>query len=688
MLSDTSVVTRFYLNLLTTISILCFSCNIQGSKLPTDNNFIDLSLEELMTIKVIKVTSFSRHSQKLTEVPSAIFVITQEDIRRSGVTSIPEALRMAPGVGVQRIGTDKWAISIRGFNGRFANKLQVLMDGRSVYNPLFAGVQWDLQDTLVEDIDRIEVIRGPAASVWGANAVNGVINIITRKAADTQGGIIIGGGGSFEHGFMKARYGGKISNNSHYRVYAKGFTRDNMQSVSGEKINDAWHQGRGGFRLDHAHGNDQFTLQGDIFYNAIGDTLNKALLSSHVQDLSSARGHNTGGNIRFRWDRNISDQSSFMLQTYYDRTDYELLTATRFRSESFDIDFQHRFTLFDRHNLTWGANYRLYHNKFFDTELISMVPRQRSNNLFSGFVRDEIALIPERLKMMLGVRLDHNDFSGLEIQPDIRLTWTPDSKNTVWMSIARAVRTPSRAENDILLNTRLMEQSQAKLLSDSDLHMLPYILGSRNLKSEKLLAYELGYRYQFSSNASLDIATFFNDYDQLRDLAAGEIWLHLNPSPHQMLPVTLNNQASGTTYGIEVSASWKPNKRLRFQGNYSFLKMHIDSNPLFKLIDPTTGGADKANPQHQFSFRSNYDVTDKLQLNLWLRYTSGIPLYNIPGYVTMDSKLVYRPVKNIDLFIVGQNLFSKNHQETLSDFIFSQPAYIPRGVYGGIRWQF
>lgn len=659
---------------------------ISANKQIDGDRFVDLSLEELMTIKVINVTSFSRHSQKLTEVPSAIFVITQDDIRRSGVTSIPEALRMAPGVEVARIGTDKWAVSVRGFNGRFANKLQVLMDGRSVYNPLFAGVQWDLQDTLIEDIERIEVIRGPAASVWGANAVNGVINIITRKASDTQGGLITGGGGSFEHGFMGARYGGKIGEDTHYRMYAKGFTRDNMQSISGEKINDAWHQGRGGFRLDHTRGIDQITLQGDVFYNSIGDTLDKSLLSAHLKNLSSARGYNTGGNIRFRWDRNISDRSSIVLQSYYDRTDYDLVTATRFRAESFDIDFQHRFPLFERHDITWGGNYRLYHNKFYDTELISLFPRQRNNDLISGFVRDEITLIPDRLRLMLGVRLDHNDFTGLEVQPDMRLTWMPDEKNTVWMSIARAVRIPSRAENDILLNTRIMNQTHA--LSHSDLPIMPYIQGSPGLKSEKLLAYELGYRHQLSSNASLDVATFFNDYSQLRDMLAGDIWLHTKPSPHQMLPVSFNNQASGTTYGIEVSADWKPNERLRFQGNYSFLKMHINSNPLFNVIDPTSGGADKANPQHQFSFRTNYDVTEKLQLNLWLRYTSNLPLYNIPGYVTMDSKLVYRPVRNIDFFVVGQNLFSQNHQETISDFVFSQPAYIPRGVYGGVQWRF
>ena len=229
-----------------------------------DNQFLSLSIEELMNVKV---TTASRHPQKLNQVAAAVFVITQEDIRRSGATSIPDALRMAPGVQVDRIGTDKWAISIRGFNGVFSNKLQVLMDGRSVYTPLFSGVMWEQQDTLMEDIDRIEVIRGPAASVWGANAVNGVINIITKKAADTQGSLVTAGGGSFEHGFMAGRYGGKINEETPFRVYAKGFSRDHTQSVAGPNANDEWHSARGGFRIDHSRGIDQFTLQGDAFYN-------------------------------------------------------------------------------------------------------------------------------------------------------------------------------------------------------------------------------------------------------------------------------------------------------------------------------------------------------------------------------------------------------------------------------------
>ncbi|MBY0483605.1 MAG: TonB-dependent receptor [Nitrosomonas sp.] len=652
-----------------------------GSK-SIDNQFIDLSIEELMNIKV---TTASRRSQKLSEVPSAIFVITQDDIRRSGATSIPEALRMAPGVEVARIGTDKWAVSIRGFNSRFSNKLQVMIDGRSIYNPLFSGVQWELEDTLMEDIERIEVIRGPNAAVWGANAVNGVINIITKKAADTQGTLLSAGGGSFEQGFVGARYGGKINNETPFRVYAKGFTRDHMNTTSGKSANDDWHNARGGFRLDHSRGIDQFTWQGDIFYNSIGNAAGQPL-SPVITLPGTSRGHSEGGNIRFRWDRTYSEKSAIMLQTYYDRVDYRLLPVTIYKTESFDIDFQHRFPLFEKHDLTWGLNYRLYHNKVSDAELISFNPRQQTNQLASAFIRDEITLIPEHLRLNLGTRLDHNDFSGLEIQPNARLMWTPDTQNSVWVAVSRAVRTPSRSENDMLLNVRTVNAIPGT--SILPLPILAQAMGSSNFTSEKMLAYELGYRHQFSPHASVDMATFYNDYSQLRSFSPGFPLFQPGLPPHFTLPIGFNNNASGQTYGAEISADWKPHEKWRLQGNYSYLHMRTQTNAAIAQPDPGSGAADRVNPQHQVSLRSNYDFSDRIQFNLWLRYVSKVDLYHIPGYVTLDTKFVYRPKKNIELFLVGQNLLSQNHREFVTDFIPSLPTHIPRGVYAGAEWRF
>jgi iron complex outermembrane receptor protein len=653
---------------------------------PADNQFLNLSIEELMNVKV---TTVSRTPQKLTQVASAIFVITQDDIRRSGATSIPDALRMAPGVQVERVGTDKWAVSIRGFNGVYANKLQVLMDGRSVYSPIFSGVLWEQQDTLMEDIERIEVIRGPAATSWGSNAVNGAINIITKKAADTQGTLFTAGGGSFEHGFAGARYGGKINDETPFRVYAKGFTRGQTQALTGEHMNDQWHSARGGFRIDHQRGIDQFTLQGDVFSNFDGSTLDQNARYLSASPDSQMRGHNEGGNIRFRWDRTFSEQSSFMLQAYYDRHRSQLLPIGKFDAESFDVDMQYRFPLSDRHQLTWGANYRLYHNKVFDSPLLTFFPRAQTNHLIGTFIRDDITLIPERLMFTIGSRFEHNDFTGMEIQPNARLMWTPNPENSVWMSVSRAVRTPSRAENDSRIDiTPFIPTVPGSVLSSLPFPISSTLFGSSHYNSEKLIAYEMGYRHQFSPQASIDIAGFANDYSQLRDVSFGAFSLSSGLPLRLLQPVFINNQGSALTYGVETSIDLKPLENWRFQASYSFLNIDFSSNNLLKDTNPTTGGSEKTNPQHQLSVRSNYDFSEKLQLNLWLRYTSEIAFYQIPSYVTMDAKLAYKPIKNTEFFIVGQNLFSQHHRELTSDFIPLAPAVIPRGVFAGVQWRF
>jgi len=667
------------------IILIFFLNTVDASGLPGDSidntdEFLDLNLEELMNIEV---TTASKRPQKLTQVASAAFVITQEDIRRSGVTSIPEALRMAPGVNVARIGTDKWAISIRGFNGRLANKLQILMDGRSVYTPIFSGVLWQQQDTLLEDIERIEVVRGPNATTWGVNAVNGVINIITKKAADTQGILLTAGGGSFEHGFLGARYGGKVSENTPFRIYAKGFKRNNTSTVSGKNAQDTWHQVRAGFRLDHTRGIDEFTIQGDIFYNSIGDRIDKPVVTVPFTQTEFANGKDTGGNIRLRWDRSISEQSSIMLQVYYDRNRFQLSPIVDFDAESFDIDFQHRFSPLEHHNLTWGINYRLYNNHVFDANLIRFNPRRKTDHLASAFARDEITLIPNHLRLELGVRLGYNDFSGFETQPNARLMWTLNNQSSAWLSISRAVRIPSRSE-DINLNLRTLQGLPG--LPRSPLPILSQLQGGGNSRSERIIAYEMGFRHQFTPQASIDVTGFFNDYSRLRDLNPGQVSLGSGLTPHLVLPVLVSNNASAHSYGVELSGNWRLHKRWRLQGSYSYLNIHTSANELSKQFDATTGGAPKANPHHQISLRSNYDLSEKLELNYWLRYVSALPFYNIKDYVTMDAKLAWRPKKDVELSIAGQNLFSKSHREYQSDFIPTQPSRIPRGIYVSVRW--
>lgn len=670
-------------------SLACLSGNIaiaNNTNLDksANNPFLDLPIAELTKIEI---TSVSRRSQRLQDVASAVFVITQDDIRRSGATSIPEALRMAPGIQVDRIGTDKWAISIRGFNGRYANKLQVLIDGRSVYTPLFSGTFWEQQDTLMEDIERIEVIRGPAATVWGINSVNGVINVITKKAADTQGTLLTAGGGTFEQGFVGARYGGKINEDTPFRIFAKGFTRNDMMSPSGHTNRDEWHSVRGGFRIDHSRGIDQFTLQGDLFSNFVGNnTFSQATLDPTIP-LIVDRGRSEGGSIRLRWDRAISEQSSIMLQTYYDHVSRKLPSLSSYMSESFDIDFQHRFPFLTYNDLTWGFNYRLYHTKLTEGNLVKLSPSSQTNQVFSGFIRNDIKLIPDRLMFSIGTRLDRNDFTGLEIQPNARLMWTPNSYNSVWGSISRAVRTPSRLENDGEVVAGYLPNLPGLNLG-LPLAVQAIFQGNHNFKSEKLIAYEVGYRHQFSPQASVDIAGFVNDYSELRDLSMGAFSFVSGVSRHVLLSLMGNNKASGLTYGVEISGDWKPTDKWRLQGNYSFLDMNISSDVSKRFLDPTSNGADKVNQQHHLSVRSHYDVSDKLQLNLWLRYVSDISYYKIPGYVTMDAKLAFNPNKNLELFLVGQNLFAQNHQEAMPDFIYSFPGFIPRGFYAGAQLRF
>lgn len=672
------------------ISFHVVAINALANNHSFSNQYLDLSLKELTKIRVIDVSSVTRTSQKLTEVASAVFVITQDDIRRSGATSIADALRMAPGVHVDRIGTDKWAVSIRGFNSFSSNKVQVLVDGRSDYSPNITGALWLQQDTLIEDIERIEIIRGPAGAVWGTNAVNGVINIITKRATDTQGTLLTAGGGSFEQGFVGARYGGKINEDTHFRVFAKAFSRDNTVSLSGNNVHDQWHSTRGGFRIDHNRGIDQFTLQAEGFYNATGDTIGTIYTNPNLSN-PVQRGNQSGAYARFRWDRTISDKSSIFFQAAYDRSDYHLPPSLEYYAQSVDLDFQHRFPWLNRHSITWGGHYRMNYNKAINTEISQFDPKTVTHHFYSGFIRDEISLLPDKLLFTIGTRFDYNYFTGHEIQPNARLTWLPDEKNSFWAAISRAIRTPSRSEFD----SRIIYGDASSAFGAFGGGLLPagiplilVFQGSKDFNAEKLLAYEIGYRRHISSQASVDIAGFINDYSHLRDLSFGALSLTSGIPQQLILPFLPNNKAAALSYGFEIAADWKPIDKWRLQGNYSFLDINVNASEFSKSLDPSTGGAGKANARHLLSVRSNYDISDKLELNLWLRYTSNIAFYDIPGYVTMDAKLIWKPTRNLDLFVVGQNLFSHQHREFVADSAPVLPSLVPRGVYAGVQWRF
>lgn len=643
----------------------------------------ELSLEELMEIKI---TSVAKKPQKMYNAAAAIFVITQDDIRRSGVTSIPEALRMAPGLEVARIDANKWAITSRGFNGRFANKLLVLIDGRSVYTPLFSGVFWEMKDTMLEDVERIEVIRGPGATLWGANAVNGVINIITKQARETQGGLATASIGTEDRGSGSVRYGATVGDNAFFRVYAKYLNRDNAVFAGGSEADDDWNVTRGGFRLDwETSVNDSWTLQGDVYDGHDGQTVALPSLSSPYLESFAEDNEIGGGNLLTRWKRIFSKSSDMALQVYYDRTENKDSTLGEKRN-TFDIDFQHRFILDERHEIMWGAGYRYSRDKIDNTFSVIYDPDSREDNLYSAFVQDDITLIKERLRLTLGAKFEHNDYTGSEFQPNARLLITPDQRHTAWAAVSRSVRTPSRAEHDVRINTETVPPDSAS--NPTSLPVLVTAQGDRNFESEELVAYELGYRVLATDKVFIDIATFYNVYDNLRTLETGSASLESSPTPmHLVLPSTTGNKMNGETYGVEFAADWRPLDWWRFQAAYSYLEiqLHLDEDSM----DTISENAEGESPQNQFSLRSSMDLSGDTDLDLWIRYVDELPALNVESYVSLDARLSRKLRKDLVISIVGRNLLDSQRSEFGTPlFVSTLPTEVERSVYGKIEWSF
>lgn len=667
--------------LMSTIGLSVCMATAAEDELEFSTKLIELSIEDLIKVKV---TSVSKKPQKILEAAAAIFVITQEDIRRSGAVSIPEVLRMVPGLEVARIDSNKWAVTSRGFNGRFANKLLVLIDGRTVYTPLFSGVYWDMKDTLLNDIDRIEIIRGPGAALWGANAVNGVINIITKEAKDTQGTMVIAGTGTEEQGFGAIRYGGMIGQDTHYRVYAKYFNRDSAVYVSGKDAADRWNIFRTGFRMDYARSDkDRLTLQGDVYNGQTGETVITKSFNPTAPATFDQENDIAGANLLGRWKHSVSNTSNIALQVYYDYTDRSSSAILEQRHDTFDIDFQHDFALDQDHQIAWGLGYRFIRDDIGNTFYTSWNPDNCDIDLFSAFVQDEITLVDNKVKLTLGSKFEHNDFTGFEIQPNARLIWTPDKYCSIWASVSRAVRTPSRAEADGRINNRVLPPGSLHPVYPG----LVTLFSSDDYESEELLAYELGYRLQPNSRVSLDIAAFFNNYSNLRTLEPGDPFPETSPTPtHITVPFTADNKMKAEVYGMEVAIDWLAFDWWRLQVAYTYLQMqlHLDDDSR----DTISEGAEGESPHNQISVRSSMYLPMDLELNLWTRYVDSLPSQNIDSYVTLDVRLGWMPHKQLEVSIVGQNLFDNNRLEFKPDFIDTSPTEVERAVYGSIIWRF
>lgn len=657
-------------------------------------DYLNMSLSELLSVEI---TSVGKKKQPVSQAAAAVFVITQDDIRRSGVKSLPEVLRMVPGVQVARIDGNKWAISARGFNGRFANKLLVLMDGRSLYTPTFGGVYWDAQDTLLEDIDRIEVIRGPGASLWGSNAVNGVINIITKSAAQTQGALAVAGGGTLERGFGALRYGGALGEVGHYRVYAKYFTRDdNILEGSGRNANDHWDQVRTGFRADLAPSqNDAITTQGDFYQGYAHETIDRFIPVAPYQTLVDNRQDLLGFNLQTRWQHALSETDNFVVQAYYDQSErrYGYVGDRRYTG---DVEFQYRTQRFDRHDLMLGFGYRYSQDDIRGSFMADLDPRRQGLQLFSAFAQDDIQLIPDTLVLTLGGRLEHNDFTGFEGQPNLRLLWTPDARNTVWASVARAVRIPTRVDQG---SKTLNKFFPANLLAGQPFNTFLQAIGNRAFDAESVLAYETGYKHQISDALSVDLAAFYNRYTRLRSahpvLPSCQDGVGLPPfcghPDYLVLPYLLGNQARMDTYGVELAAEWRWRDNLKVQGAYTFFQA------IQGRLPPGATAADdpKANPSQQMSLRLAWNPHPDWDVDAWLRYTDRIggnfgatQNVRIPAYTQLDMRLAWRPLARLEFSVAGFNLLDDHHPEFRSEVNDVLPVEIKRSVYGQVLWSF
>jgi iron complex outermembrane receptor protein len=631
-----------------------------------------VTLEELGQIEV---TTASKEPVKASRTPAAIYVITQQDIRRSGATSIPEALRLAPGVEVARVDSNTWSIGVRGFGSALSRDVLVLIDGRTVYTPLYAGVYWQVQDTVLEDIEQIEVIRGPGGTIWGANAVNAVINIITKNAKDTRGMLASTGGGNVDQGFVNLRYGGGNDKNFNYRIYGKAFTRGPEFHPNGSSF-DGWRMGQTGFRADaDLHNRDTFTLQGDLYSGDAGQSVGITTYSPPYMTNVEQSAELAGGNLLGRWKHILGAGSDIQLQTYYDRTNREQASFAEFR-DTFDIDFIHHLPLPGRQDFLWGLGVRLSSGKA--TEVVPTVvftPSHLTDKLYSGFIQDEIPIIENQLSLTIGSKFLQETYSHLEFEPTARLLWVPNSRQTVWGAVTRAVRTPSRVEEDLQLTA---------LLTPNPLTFLR-VIGDRGFSTEHLLGYEVGYRSLVKPKLNLDIAAFYNNYDNLLSSEPGTPFSETSPVPtHVVVPFFFRNGLLGNTAGFEIAPDWTPTSRWRLRGSYSYLYIELTTKTGSQGPSTVTS-TEGSSPHHQVMIQSSLDLPKRLEFDQTLRYVSNLPAQQVRAYATADVRFSWHATRSLDLSVVGENLLQPQHAEFGGDP--GGLVGIKRTAYAKITWQ-
>jgi iron complex outermembrane recepter protein len=638
-----------------------------------DNALLKLSLAELGNVEV---TTTSKEPEELWKTPAAVYVLTQEDIRRSGATTIPELLRTVPGVQVSRIDQDHWAVGIRGFADQFSKSMLVLVDGRSLYTPLFAGVAWGLQDgLLLEDIERIEIIRGPGATIWGANAVNGVINIITKSAKDTHGSYAAVGGGNIDQGITQFRYGNGNGKNFDYRMYGKGYVQGGEYHTDRVPYDEA-RFGQVGFRTDwNPTDRDVLMVQGDMYKGGLGGTVQFGSFDPPAQITSDQATAVSGGNLMAHWRRQLKTGSDIEVQAYYDRT-YALASNYQETRNTFDIDFIHHLPLAGRQDFIWGLGARISPGTFVQVvPTLDVLPNSQSDNVYSGFLQDQIAIVPNRFSLIMGSKLEHNNFTGFEIQPSLRGLWTITPHQTFWASVSRAVRTPSRIEEDFEITDYLVPTPLIYLTID----------GNKSLVSEKLLGYEAGYRRLINPKLYIDISIFHNDYSDLMSLGAETLTADTTPPPpHFTIHFPWANGIQGNTDGVEFAPDWQPLSWWQLRASYSYLNLNLENSP--GNSDTSSVSKDEgSSPHNQVSLESRFNLHKGFEFDQTYRYVSALPADLVDSYSTADAHLSWHATKQFEFSLVGENLLQPQHTEFTSSP--SPLVGIKRSVYAQINWR-
>jgi iron complex outermembrane recepter protein len=657
------------------ISCLAF---ILLSTLAKAGDLTDLSLEDLMNTKV---TSVSKTEQTLGRTASAIFVITATDIARSGATNVPDLLRMVPGVDVAQINANTWAISARGLNGRFSNELLVILDGRNLYTPTFGGVLWDTLDLPLEDIERIEVIRGPGAAVWGANAVNGVINIITKKATETQGGMLVVGAGNLDQGFGTAQYGGGLGKNTNYRIFTKYFNQDHMPAANGAVGFDGWHLLRGGFRTDsHLSPKDNLTVEGDLYAGEensptsfLPSVTSPGLINIDIQNPLS------GGFLSSAWDHAISARSDTRLQISFDRYKYtDVVNETR---NTVAVDFQHHFLWGDRQDIVWGGGYRDSASDTRGTLTGSFVPPNLNMQVFSAFFQDEVALVQNRLYVTLGSKLEHNPYTGFVLMPSAHVSWTVSPGQMFWGGISRAERTPAE-------NVTAVRANVGGFPGPDGTPVLLAFIGNPNFKNEGATAYEVGSRTTIARDLSIDIATFYTTYDHQQTDEPAAAFFENSPSPaHMVVPLTFLNLEHGEAHGFEIAANWKVTGRWRLSPGYAFEQIHMHLTAPSQ--DTSTVFDDEgSSPVHSAQLRSHVDLRHGMSWDVSGYFVDRVKSGGAPAYTRLDTGLTWRWTEALSMSVVGQDLLKDRHLEYVDDAGGVRSTLVKRSIYTKLTWQF